>query len=415
MPAYKDDKRGSWYCSFHYTDWTGANKRKVKRGFAKKKDAETFEREFLAKEQESVDMTFEGLVEIYLKDMNARLKGSTMETKENIINKHVLPHFRKLSINEIKSSHIRKWQTFLMDSESDFSQTYLKSIHNQMSAIMNYAVKHYNLRQNPCKAAGSIGARNAEEMNIWTYDTFTKFIEVVDKPAMNLAFKILFWSGIRIGEMVALEPADILPSKQLDINKTLSRVKGETLETSPKTYKSSRIVAIPDFLYDDIMAYINSLYKIEPHDKIFYFTRTTLNKALDAYASIAGIERIRVHDLRHSHASMLIEMKQPILLISERLGHESVQTTWDTYAHLYPDKGIQLADALQEVNRAGSLTPTVEKTAAEKQADLLALVAELAPELQSAISEKLSVYSAGNEREETIDSTTLQQFKKCME
>ncbi len=108
-------------------------------------------------------------------------------------------------------------------------------------------------------------------------------------------------------------------------------------------------------------------------------------------------------------------MKQPILLISERLGHESVQTTWDTYAHLYPDKGIQLADALQEVNRAGSQTPTVEKTAAEKQADLLALVAELVPELQSAISEKLSVYSAGNEHEETIDSTTLQQFKKCME
>ena len=406
MPAYKDEKRGSWFCSFHYIDWTGANKRKVKRGFAKKKDAETFEREFLAKEQESVDMTFEALVELYLDDMRSRLKSSTMETKENIINKHLLPHFKKQSINNIRPAHIRKWQNLLMDSSEDFSGTYLKTINNQMSAIMNYAVKYYNLRQNPCKIAGSIGARNAQEMNIWTYDQFNQFIEKVDKPAMALAFKIMFWAGLRIGETVALEPADILPSKMIDVNKTLYRVKGEDLITDPKTDKSRRIIPIPDFLYDEIMTYINSLYKIEVHDKIFYFTRTTLNKALDYYAKLAGIERIRVHDLRHSHASMLIEMGQPILLISERLGHESVQTTWGTYAHLYPNKGIQLAQALEGVKQSGSLS-LEPKTDEEKHADLLALVAELTPELQQVVAEKLSAYSAGNTSEKTEENQAI--------
>ncbi len=201
------------------------------------------------------------------------------------------------------------------------------------------------------------GQKKADEMNIWTLDQFNQFIAAVDKLAIKVAFEILFWAGLRVGECIALTPADILPNKIIDVNKTLSRKNGEDRIYDPKTTKSARQVTIPTFLYDEIQGYIDSLYGIKSADKVFYFTKLTLNKALDAFAAIAGIDRIRVHDLRHSHASLLIEMGQPILLISERLGHDNVQTTLNTYAHLYPNKGIELADALQKTASSGELMP----------------------------------------------------------
>ena len=355
MLAYLDKERKTWYVSFYYEDWTGQRKLKKKRGFAKKGDALAYEREFKLKEQQSSDMSFKSLVELYCDDMEGRLKPSTMDTKQNIIDTKILPYFGSQSINKIQATHVRKWQKELMGGE--FSQTYLKTIHNQLSAIFNYACQYYKLPENPCRTAGSMGRKKADEMNIWTLDQFNQFIAAVDKLAIKVAFEILFWAGLRVGECIALTPADILPNKIIDVNKTLSRKNGEDRIYDSKTTKSARQVTIPTFLYDEIQGYIDSLYGIKSADKVFYFTKLTLNKALDAFAAIAGIDRIRVHDLRHSHASLLIEMGQPILLISERLGHDNVQTTLNTYAHLYPNKGIELADALQKTASSGELMP----------------------------------------------------------
>ena len=120
----------------------------------------------------------------------------------------------------------------------------------------------------------------------------------------------------------------------------------------PKTPKSKRNISIPDFLYDDIQNYISKLYGIQNDDRIFYFTKSALSKEIKTSAEKAGLPPIRIHDLRHSHASMLIEMGFTPLEIAERLGHESVKTTLDTYSHLYPDKDQQLADALNRLRRA---------------------------------------------------------------
>lgn len=354
LPAYKDEDRNTWYVQFYYTDWTGKRRKTKKRGFKTQRDAKAYEKEFLNKETQNCDMTFASLVELYMDDLSNRLKESTISSKKFIIDKKILPYFKNLRINAIQATHIRKWQNELMNSKENYAPTYLKTINNQLSAIMNYAVKYYRLPNNPCRAAGSMGKKNAGEMEIWTLEEFNQFISAVDKPAMKLAFEIMFWAGLRVGETIALTPADILPEKIIDINKTLYRVDGENRVYDPKTEKSARKVPIPDFLYDNIQTYINSIYEIQATDYIFYFTKSTLNKNLDYYAAKSGVKRIRVHDLRHSHASLLIEMGQPILLISERLGHEKVDTTWSTYAHLYPDKGIKLADALQKMGRKDS-------------------------------------------------------------
>lgn len=347
MPAYKDEERNTWYAQFYYTDWTGKKKLKKKRGFSRKKDALDFERNFLQKETKTSDIAFGNLVENYLEDKKSRLRITTMDNKTNIIETKLLPFFGKLPINTIKSTHVRTWQNEMI--KLGYAPTYLKTINNQLSAILNYAVRHYGLQENPVHIAGSIGKKNAESMEIWTLDEFNKFIEYQDKPAAKIAFEILFWTGIRSGELLALTPRHILPDKKIDINKSYARLNREDIIDDPKTPKSKRIIPIPDFLYDNIQAYINSLYKIEEDDRIFYFTRDYLKKEMDRCCKPSGVKVIRVHDLRHSHASLLIELGYDVLLISERLGHENVETTWNTYAHLYPNKHEQLATDLNKL------------------------------------------------------------------
>lgn len=235
-----------------------------------------------------------------------------------------------------------------------FSQTYLKTVNNQLSAIMNYAVAHYRLAANPCKAAGSMGKSKAAEMNIWTQAQYEQFSNAVQKSSMKLAFDMLFYTGMRSGELLALTPADILPSKRVDINKNFAKIKGEDLFLEPKTPKSKRCISIPDFLYDSTLEYLSKLYGIKKNDRIFYFTKTTLENEIKRAAKKAGLPPIRVHDLRHSHASMLIELGFTPLEIADRLGHESVKTTLDTYSHLYPDKDQKLAERLNQFRQ----TPT---------------------------------------------------------
>ena len=145
MPAYKDKKTGKWFCKFYYTDWQGNNRQKWKRGFATKKEALAYERDFLEKQSANPDMTFQNLYELYMEDMTARLKQSTILTKTHICETHILPFFGKKPINEIKASDVRRWQNQLMNSPKGYSKTYLKTINNQLTCMINYAKRFYDL------------------------------------------------------------------------------------------------------------------------------------------------------------------------------------------------------------------------------------------------------------------------------
>ena len=355
MPAYKytlKNGKTMWYANFYYTDWTGKKQHVCKRGFKTQREAKEYEYSFMDQEKNTSDILFSSLVENYLEDMSHRLKPTTMENKRFIINGKLLPYFGNLKVCDIDTIKVRKWQNELLSYRGDdgkpFSQTYLKTVNNQLSALMNYAVDHYRLACNPCRTAGSMGKSRAEEMKIWTQEQYEQFSNAIQKSSVKLAFDVLFYTGMREGELLALTPADILPSKRIDINKNYARIKGEELFLVPKTPKAKRSISIPDFLYNDIQAYISKLYGIEKGDRIFYFTKSALDKEIKRVAEKAGLPPIRVHDLRHSHASMLVEIGFSPLEIANRLGHESVKTTLDTYSHLYPDKDQHLADRLNQ-------------------------------------------------------------------
>ena len=359
MPAYKDEKTGKWFAKFYYTNWQGIKKQKWKRGFATKKEALGFERDFLEKQSANPDMTFQNLYEIYMEDMAARLKQSTLLTKKTVLQTHILPFFGSKPINEIKASDVRRWQAKLMSSPSNYSQTYLKKINTELNSIINYAKRFYDLNTNPCGKAGTIGKAKAEEMDYWTYDEYIAFREgVKDKLLSYICFEVLYWTGMREGELLALSPADIdLDNKLISINRTYQRIGGKDVFTSPKTRKSKRKIPIPDFLCQELSDYIQSRYMLDADERLFPVTKSYLSHEMIRGCKNTGVKKIRIHDVRHSHASLLINQGCDALMLADRLGHEKVSTTLNTYSHLFPHKQQELVHSLESLQATDLPTP----------------------------------------------------------
>ena len=231
--------------------------------------------------------------------MKHRLRASTMETKVTLIMQHVQPFFAELEIKNITPLVVRSWQSELL--KSSYSKTYIKTINNQLSAILNYAVKYYHLPSNPVHIAGTIGKKKADEMNFWTLEEFNTYISVINSP--------------------------------LEL-------------TEPKTPKGNRSICMPVHVTNLLGEYVKTLYKLRSTDRIFTIPRSKPGKWMKKYCKLSNVKLIRLHDLRHSHASLLISLDVNIMTISDRLGHENTQTTWDTYGHLYPNKRKEVAEKL---------------------------------------------------------------------
>ena len=356
MPAYKNKDSGSWYVVTQYTDWTGERKQKCKRGFDTRREALEWEQKFQQQNAGDLDMTFAAFFEIYTADMQARLKESTWQTKEHIIRTKILPYFGKRKISEITTKDVIAWQNeqlaYRDEKHNPYSQSYLKTLHNQLSAIFNHAVRFYDLRSNPAAKAGNMGTEERKEMLFWTKEEYQKFSEeMMDKPVSYYAFQMLYWTGIREGELLALTPADFdFERGTVKISKTYQRLKGKDVITSPKTKKSNRTIQMPDFLCAEMQEFFGMQYGLKKKDRIFTVTKNYLHREMDRGAKAAGVKRIRIHDLRHSHISLLIDMGFSAVAIADRVGHESIEITY-RYAHLFPSKQKEIASKLDDLSK----------------------------------------------------------------
>ena len=189
MKAEKDKKTGKWLIQYRYTDWQGKRRKSTKRGFATKREAEEWLRNFLITQKADFDMKFEDFWKMYCADMETRLREHTMRTKKYIVELKILPYFGNKRVNDITAADIRQWQNELIKMR--YSPTYLKTINNQMSAIFNYAVRYYDLKSNPCAKAGSMGKSKAEEMDFWTGEEFRKFIDSVMNKRLSYILNFL--------------------------------------------------------------------------------------------------------------------------------------------------------------------------------------------------------------------------------
>lgn len=348
----KRDDNGTWHIQFRYTDWTGTQRKSSRKGFRTKKEAEEWLSHFLLQQASNPSMTLADFWEIYKSDMGKRLKETTMSNKEYLMKQKVLPYFGTTPINEITPAKIRKWQGEMI--QKGFKPTYLKTINNQLSAILNYAVNFYDLKSNPCRKAGSMGKSKADERPYWTLEEFTKFLDAVsDKYEAWMGFQILFWTGMRVGELLALKVDDInLEKKTIRIDESFTRLKRKDIISSPKTENSIREVTIHEELVEALREYMTCLYKPRPESRLFPGkTKRFFEHEMERGIELSGVKRITVHCLRHSHASMLVDMGVSPLAISRRLGHGKVMTTIETYCHPSADAQLKIADALGKMNR----------------------------------------------------------------
>ena len=378
MKAEKDIKTGKWLIQYRYTDWQGNRKKSTKRGFDTKREAEQWYREFSAKKQQSINMFFSDFVEIYLKDMETRLREHTMIGKRYAIEQKIIPYFGKRRLSDIKAVDIRKWQNELM--KKDYAPTYLRAIQNQLNAIFNYAIKYYDLPSNPCLKAGSMGKKHADEMQFWTKEEYLKFSEVMmDKPISYYAFEILYWCGIREGELLALTPEDFDFERQtLSITKSYQRLKGQDVISAPKTEKSVRIIKMPSFLCDEVRDLIRMSYQIKSGDRLFPVTKYYLHHEMNRGTEKAGIKRIRIHDLRHPY------VKHTTKIFSLRL--------MDFQAQAYPDARRKTRGACQ-LHRGGQSQSPVRPLCNRKRFSCLPPQSKISRILY-AISIRLSGYTS---------------------
>ncbi len=348
MPQYKDEKRGTWYASFRYRDYTGASKRKVKRGFKTKREAKAYEDDFRDHGKKISTIKYKTLVDEYLEDCKHRLKPTTLIGKTSCQNNYLVPFFSEVQVSDITPLMIRNWQNDMME-DGEYAETTLRRMHAELSAIMNFAVKYYGLQKNPCAIAGPMGSSDAPEMKIWSQSQFETFLAHEKKTGYHVAFNTLFWTGMRAGELMALTPADIPRDRAvIHVTKGFTVLEGQQMFLTPKTDSSKRDVEINKQLHEELLDYIDSMI-IDKDERIFYFTRPGMLKEFHKKQVEAGMEQIRLHDLRHSHASWLLNQNLPIIVISKRLGHKNPSTTLRIYSHLMPGSERLAADKIESV------------------------------------------------------------------
>lgn len=357
MPVYKDKKNGTYYAKFIYYDWKGNKKHVTKRGFNRKSEASAYEVEYKKKMSGSSNMRLVDFVDVYINAISARVKESTLETKKSIIYQHIVPCLGDKRLEDITKVDILTWQNELLkyvnsNTNKGYSKSYLKTLHNQLSSLLNYAVKYYNLDNNVAAVVGNMGTDKEVKINFWTLEDYTHFSEeMMNEPNYFYAFETLYWSGIREGELLALTLSDIdFENETISITKTFHMIKGKEVITTPKTRKSVRVVKIPTFLCEELKDYIEMIYNPTENQRLFQMSKSMLVRALHTGAKKAGLHQIRVHDLRHSHVSLLINMGFSAVEIANRVGHESVHVTYH-YSHMFPNVQGKITNALDNAKK----------------------------------------------------------------
>ena len=345
MPAYYDEPRKTWYCKFYYKDYTGQRKQKCKRGFQRKADALQFERDFLLRLSGSADISFKTLRESYIEYKSSRVKASTLKNLKYCLDGQIGPFFDDKSIRDITPADVLQWQNNLINS--DRKETTINKINSRLSDVFNYCVKYYGLPKNPCLETIGTQKRASESIDFWTLEEYKSFIAYAAAVEYRMIYELLFYTGMRIGELRALTLADIdFTNNTIQINKTLPR--GEENATTPKTLNSFRTVSVPTNIMAELKDYTKRIYDLTRTNQLFFVEYQSIARYKNRICQKHNIRQIRIHDFRHSHVSLLINLDCSIMMIADRIG-DTPATVQSTYAHMYPEKKDVVLEKLEKI------------------------------------------------------------------
>lgn len=359
MSVLKDNKRNTWYFRVYVNDINGRINQKCRSGFKTKKEAQLEENKFLFnykpnnKKQKFVDLYQE-----FIKYKKQNIKHQSYITLKNRIDNHILPYFENYYIENINQKEYMNWKEYIL--KKNYKHIYNSELHGAMVMILNYSIKFYGLEKNIASMVGNFSKKYDDtERTIWNYEEFNKFIACVDDNVYYALFRTLYFTGLRIGECLSLNWNDFEDS-YLHINKSISKMKenGENVISSPKTKKSNRIIKLDSNgikLLNDLKEFYKKYVGFD--DSWFIFggliplSRTTIGRKKDEYCKKAQVKRIRIHDFRHSHATLLLSNGLPITAISERLGHSETSMTLNIYSHAVPEDEKKITDLIENLDK----------------------------------------------------------------
>lgn len=349
MPSYYDEQTKSWYCKFYYIDYTGKRKQKKKRGFKLQREAKQWEASFLSSVKYDDKITFGQIYEKYVFENEPRRKKTTMRTYK-VAMAHVLPTFENIPISKITEEMIINWQNSIISE--NLSDVFTHKIDTMFRTIYKFGIRRCKIPVNVFSELPKIGKSTTKSLSFWTYEEYNKFICLIQNEKIKVAFDVLYYSGMRLGELLALTAGDIdLKNSTISITKSLQRIERQDVITEPKTEHSIRDIVIPVFLTNELENYMKMIYDCIGNTRLFEISKQSLYYPMKKYSELANVPRIKIHDLRHSHVALLIENNVSPLAIAERLGHEDIKVTLGTYGHLYPNKQNEIANILDGLKK----------------------------------------------------------------
>ena len=372
----KKANNGTYYfrANLGYDAVTGKQIQKYRSGFSTKKEARAeYSKLILAAEEglamEKKQPSFKQFIEeIYLPWYKTQVKESTYKNRLNTIEKHFKFFYRK-KVNEIEPIHVQTWQLKLA---KDYSPNYVRIIQGMLSLAFDRAIILGLAKKNPARMFGNIKSKKVK-VDFWTLEEFQKVISLLYKGDyyehyLFICFWLLFTTGLRIGEAAALQWEDIdFESGIISVTKTLYyKSMNEYTFVDPKTSASIRTVVIDKDTIRELKDWMEVQKKVlkDCNFVLSYSgiptSKHTLPRALEKLAGLAGVHRIKIHALRHSHVALLISMGVNPLIVKDRLGHEKIQTTLGTYGHLYPNSNFEVAKMLGGII---NFTPATESIA----------------------------------------------------
>ncbi len=373
MPSYEKSKSsGLWSVRFReMSPQDGKTTNKRLSGFKTKKDAQYGYEDYVAAKKAAAEqapqlgtatspdeMTFEELLTEYLSFTKSRVKESSYLDICSKVNSSLRPYFAGKKMNEITAKSISDWI-----EKIDRSYASKKWIFCTLASIYKYGVRYFDITNTILKVDRPRNTEQQKEMQIWTPDEFKTFSKSVTDPTYRLYFTFLYVTGCRRGEALAITWNDIMISKNeasVRISKSITNktTSGTYAITSPKNKGSVRTVAIPSFFINDLLRHKEA--QQEEHKEawsqdLFVFggnrplPTSSTDYAFKSAIKKAGVMEIRIHDLRHSCASLLISKGVSIVAVSRQLGHTNIEQTLNTYSHVMPDDNDLIRRALSSV------------------------------------------------------------------
>ena len=375
MPIYKLEgkKNGlqKYRVRVNFTDNMGKAKQIERVAYGKEEAMELeakLRRE--VKEAPTQKMTVQELYEEYIDVKKHEVRETTLHKIKNRTEQYILPELSNYKIDKLTLPILQKWKNTL--NKTELSLTSKRGIYGELRALLNYAVKMEYLQKNLLITVGNFkdAYETKPEMDFYTPEEFKKFINVALENAKKVErennsinewnyyvfFNIAFYTGLRKGEIHALKWTDI-NDNILNVRRSIAqKLKGEDRETPPKNKSSIRSLQLPAPLikildehhkrYGDINGFTDD-WRICGGQRCLRDTTIQVRNA--SYAKLAGIKTIRIHDFRHSHASLLANNGINIQEIARRLGHSKIEITWNIYSHLYPREEERAVQILNKI------------------------------------------------------------------